>query len=362
MNATVSMCKECYRHIPAKKLFKKNGVYLSKECPIHGIQEELVEPDVVFYKSQLYEKRSPSSYWIDITNRCNLDCPHCYQMPDNDSTDLKLEEILNQIKSYPDDGFPLSLVGAEPTTRKDLDIIIKEIQKLSGKPRSIMIVTNGINLGKYDYAKKFKNIQNLKWTIGLNHPEYNGGLIRKKQEEGIENCIKLGLVIKNFTYTLGNLNQLDYVLHEIQDWNKRGVCNNARIQLGVEIGRTPNDHGEELYLSQLVKEAERLCKQNKWTFTYSEKESNRTHYAVYINGILHRLIKWCDVKTIDFEETQSESWAALVPHQPMSALLHQVILRDRFINEKKPLFDSIPKKYRNNDIPHKNIIYLSPLL
>lgn len=362
MNETVSMCSECYRHVPATRLFKETGVYLSKQCPVHGLQEDLVESDVEFYKNQIYDKRQPSSYWIDITNRCNLDCPHCYQMPDNESNDPSIDFIVEEVKSFPDNGYPISLVGAEPTTRKDLDILIKTIQSLPGKPRMIMIVTNGINLGKYDYAKKFKDIHNLKWTIGLNHPEYNGGSIRKKQEEGIKNCVQLGLTIKNFTYTLGSLDQLPDVLEEIQEWKRLGICDNARIQLGVEIGRTPDDHGNVLYLSDLVKETKKICELKHWSFEYSDQHSNRTHYAVNINGILHRLIKWCDVKTIDLEETQSESWAALVPHQPMSSLLHQVIIRDRFVNEKQPLFDSIPKKYRNNEIRNSNTIYLSPVL
>lgn len=362
MNETFSMCGICYRHIPATRLFKDTGVYLSKHCPVHGHQEDLVEIDTEFYKQQLYVKRQPSSYWIDVTNRCNLDCPHCYQMPNNDSTDPSIDYIIDEIKSLPNNGYPLSLVGAEPTTRKDLDILIKKIQELEGKPRTIMIVTNGINLAKYDYAKKFKGIPNLKWTIGLNHPNYNGDSIRQKQEQGIKNCVDLGLVIKNFTYTLGTIDQLPEVLDEVQKWKHENICDNARIQLGVEIGRTPDDHGKELYLSDLVKETKKICEFKNWNFEYSLENSNRTHYAVKINNIIHRLIKWCDVKTIDFEETQSESWASLVPNQPMSTLLHQVILRDRFVNNKLPLYDSIPKKYRNNEINKRNIIYMSPML
>ncbi len=362
MTETISMCPECYRHVPAKKVFRNDGVYLIKECPVHGQREDLVETDVDFYKSQDYDKRQPSSYWLDITNRCNLDCPHCYQMPDSKSKDPSIDFLLSQVQSWPDNGYPVSLVGAEPTVRKDLDILVKAIQSLPGKPRMIMIVTNGINLGRYSYAKKFQGIKNLKWTIGLNHPNYNGGTIRSKQEKGIKNCVDLGLVIKNFTYTLGSLDQLPDVLNEVQYWNDQGICDNARIQLGVEIGRTPEDHGEELYLSDLVKETKILCEAKGWSFEYSKADSNRTHYAVKINGILHRLIKWCDVKTIDLEETQSESWAELVPHKPMSSLLHQVILRDRFINEQQPLFDTIPEKYRNKDVQSRNVISLRTLL
>lgn len=343
---TLSLCQHCYRHIPANRFERDGQVWLGKNCKVHGYHECLVEIDSNFYKSQIYEKRKPSSYWVDITNRCNLDCPHCYQIPDNLSKDPSIDIILDQIKSYPNNGWPISLVGAEPTTRKDLPDIIHAINLLPGLPRNIMVVTNGINLGKYEYAKQFQGIKNLKWTIGLNHPDYNGGVIRSKQEQGIANCVELGLNIKNFTYTLANLGQLDFVLEEIQQWYKKGICDNARIQVGVDIGRTPDTHETELYLSDLVKEAKKVAEQKNYTWEVDKINGNRTHYLVRINGLVHRLIKWVDVKTIDFEETYSESYANLVPGKPMSPLLHQVILRDQAINNGQLLFDTLPEKYR----------------
>jgi hypothetical protein len=136
------------------------------------------------------------------------------------------------------------------------------------------------------------------------------------------------------------------VLFRSQQWNHKGICDNARIQVGVDIGRTPDDHGPELYLSDLVKETERLCKVKTWTWEVDNEASNRTHFLVKINGIVHRLIKWVDVKTIDFNETFSESYADMIPGKPMSPLLHQVILRDRSKNEGKLLFDTLPEQYR----------------
>jgi hypothetical protein len=53
-----------------------------------------------------------------------------------------------------------------------------------------------------------------------------------------------------------------------------------------------------------------------------------------------------DVKTIDFNETYSEALADMIPGKPASPLLHQVILRDRAINEGQLLFDTLPEKYR----------------
>lgn len=350
-NQTVSLCEICYRHVPAERFEKDGAMWISKVCPKHGHQEAILDIDAEFYNSQQYQRRTPSSYWLDITNRCNLDCPHCYQIPDNTSKDPSVDYLLSQVQSWPDDGLPVSLVGAEPTVRKDLADLILAIQALPGKPRTIIVVTNGVYLAKWDYVKRFEGIPRLKWTFGLNHPDYNGGPIRVKQMEGLENCVKLGLEVKTLTYTLGNLSQLNDVLEEVQEFHRRGVCHNARIQVGVNIGRVPEDTEEhELYLSELVKQAEQICKEKQWSYIPDPIGGNRTHYAVDINGAEHKFIKWCDVKTIDLEEVQSESWASIVPNKPMSTLLHQVILRDQAINKGLMLFDTIPEKYQRQDI------------
>jgi len=63
---TISLCKHCYRHIPAER-FEKNGqMILGKTCPKHGYQEAILDINTNFYKSQQYERRKPSSYWLDI--------------------------------------------------------------------------------------------------------------------------------------------------------------------------------------------------------------------------------------------------------------------------------------------------------
>jgi molybdenum cofactor biosynthesis enzyme MoaA len=342
MHNTISLCKICYKHIPADRFEKDGKMMLGKTCPEHGYQEAVLDINADFYKSQQYERRTPSSYWLDITNRCNLDCPHCYQMPDNMSKDPTIDELLEEIMSWPDNGYPVSLVGAEPTVRRDLPDLVEAINNLPIKPRMILVVTNGVYLAKWDYVKRFKDLPNLKWTFGLNHPDYNGGQIRTKQMEGLENCFKLGLDVKTLTYTLGGLEQLPDVMHEVQ---KYGI--NARIQLGVEIGRVPDGEFRELYLSELVAEAEQFCKDNRWSWEVDNVGGNRTHFAVKINDIEHKFIKWCDVNTIDLEEVQSESWASIVPGKPMSPLLHQVILRDQAVNKNRVLFDTIPEKYRH---------------
>jgi organic radical activating enzyme len=344
INDTVSLCEVCYRHIPAVTFERDGAVWIEKFCPKHGRSEHLVDPDSEFYLNFSYPRTSLESYFLEVTNRCNLTCPHCYQVPDNKEKDLPIEYFIEKISSYSNDGYCISLAGAEPTLRKDLELLIKEIKNIPGKDRSIIVLTNGVRLSNYDYAKKFIDLNDTHWTIGLNHPDYQGHSVRKKQLQGIINSVNLGLNIKNISYTLEGFHQLEYCLDEIQDFSLK-FCKKFRIRVSSDIGRTPAEE-ETLYLSQLVNEVKKISARKNWSFEVDHFSGNRSHYSVYINGVHIKLIQWPDVKTIDLEEKQTETWADFLPNKPISPLIHQALLRDASINKKIMLFDTIPKKYQ----------------
>jgi Radical SAM superfamily len=346
IQSTVSLCEYCYRHIPAN-LFERDGsIWISKECPEHGYDVYLVEPDAEFYLNFRYTKHPLITYCLDITNRCNLNCPHCYQMPDNSSKDLPIDYFVKMVESYEDDGYNIALMGAEPTTRKDLPELINSIRNIPGKLRKFIVLTNGVNLSNINYARQFLNIKELYWTIGLNHSSYQGSSIRSKQLQGIQNCKELNFPIKCISYTLESLDQMEFCLNEIQMFGK-DTCQTYRIRCGAKIGRCPDE--TQLFMSTLVKEAKRICDKNKWTFESDDIYSNRAHYSSRINGLHVKIIQWPDVTTINLEEMQTEAWADMIPGQPVSPLVHQAILRDGAINKGLPLFDSIPVKYRRYD-------------
>jgi molybdenum cofactor biosynthesis enzyme MoaA len=259
------------------------------------------------------------------------------------SKDPSIGQILDIIKAWDDDGYAVALMGAEPTTRKDLPELCTAIQSLPGKSRAIMILTNAVYLSDYDYAKQFAGMTNVLWTVGLNHPDYQGATVRKKQIEGIENCLKLGMRIKNVSYTLETVAQLEYCLEEIQEFGER-ICSQYRIRVGTDIGRHPGE--EKIYLSELIERVKAVCDKKGWTHEYDPKYGIRVHYPLRINGILVKIIQWPDVRTIDLEEDQTESWADMLPGKPVSPLVHQVIIRDGAVNKNLPLYDTIPEKYQ----------------
>lgn len=342
INDTMSLCEHCYRHIPAVKFKKDNKIFLGKQCPEHGYTEHLIEPNAEFYLNYNYPKFDYQTYFIDITNKCNLNCPHCYQIPDNNSKDLPISYFTNLVSSWQDDGYNICLAGAEPTTRNDLDILIRSLKALPGKERKIIILTNGIKLSDWDYAKKFEGIDGLCFTIGLNHPDYQGKKVREKQIAGLNNCVRLKLDIKNISYTLENFDQLEYCLVEIQEYSKK-YTDKFRIRVGSDIGRVPSD--QSFYLSDLVNCAREISKKHNWEFNDDYHSSIRAHYATFVNSVYIKFIQWPSVKTIDLEEKQTETWASLIPNYPITPLIHQAIIRDAVINKKLNLHDAVPEKY-----------------
>lgn len=341
---TLSVCEHCYRHTPATRFERDGEIWLGKTCEEHGYVEHMVEPNAEFYHSFGYQKHKIKTYLIEVTNRCNLACPHCYQEPDNESKDPSLNDLLDIVRAWPDDGYGVALCGAEPTSRSDLADLIRAIKAMPGKTRPVVVLTNGVYLAKKQYAVQFIDIEDLYWTIGLNHPDYQGSLVRQKQLEAMENMKALGLPIKNISYTLYDLTQLEYCLKEIQEFGDR--CEQFRIRVGANIGRTPFDH-KKVYLSQLVEEVKMHCKNNGWNIERdkSYEHTNKAHFSTMINGLRVKIIQWPDAKTLDLSEMQTESWAEVVPGIPRSPLVHQVILRDGAVNKGLPLHDVIPQEW-----------------
>lgn len=345
LTETLSLCEYCYRHVPALRILKDGQIFLRKKCKWHGEVDRLVEPDAEFYLGYNYENHAPQSYMIDITNRCNLTCPNCYQEPDNQSKDLPISYYLDLISAWPDDGWPIALCGAEPTMRKDLPEFIRSIKSMPGKTREVIVLTNGVRLADENYARQFVGIPDLIWTVGLNDPDYQGSKVRQKQMKGLDNCLSLGLTIKDISYTLDVLDKMEYCLKEMQDFY--GVYSDTfRIRAGVEVGRYPG--GPKLYLSDLVKEAKRISEKYNWKFEKDDTRGNRAHYAVFINGVPIKIIQWPDAAAIDLKEVQTEGIADAVLGKPKSPIIHNLILRDAFINKGLPLYDTIPTEYLEN--------------
>lgn len=100
-----------------------------------------------FLKSVLFGTKFPMAISIDVTNKCNLRCKHCYFFEQNHKNELSEKDLLKKVKEIKKE-YPsiihASWVGGEPLLRKN---VVEEGMKLF--PFN-MVVTNGsIELPKW---------------------------------------------------------------------------------------------------------------------------------------------------------------------------------------------------------------------
>ena len=101
-NFTTGLCGTCYRELPAQIEYRDDGAaYITKTCPVHGFEEAMVERDWKFWDTAT-QKNPKNKTWqeynnlsiIEVTERCNVQCKHCYHMPDNSIADKSTEHII----------------------------------------------------------------------------------------------------------------------------------------------------------------------------------------------------------------------------------------------------------------------------
>lgn len=342
MKNTISICEHCYKHIPAQVYEEAGSVWIKKVCPQHGETTYMIERSAEFYRNLVCDRIAydPSGYVVEITDRCNLKCPHCYQEPDNAKVDVASDFLIDQIEQYPADDYSITLAGAEPTMRKDLCEIITRIRALD---RHVNVLTNGLKLADLDYVKELIAAGCEFVTVGLNHPDYQGAKVHQQQLKAITNCATAGMRIKNINYTLESLDQIPFILNEIQQFGN--TAEEYRIRGGAEIGRHPDT--PRGFLSEIVEYVINYATQQGWEIVKPLADDNLYHYMININGHSHRLIQWADAKTVDLDELVCGPWGNFAPNSPMTNLMHQVIIRDAGVNKKMLLVDKVPVKYRH---------------
>ena len=99
-----------------------------------------------FYTSLSYNDKHghakiPFRYFLELTYRCNLNCPYCYIGDERKKTELTTNEWKNVIDQLPFYAIA-TLVGGEPLVRNDfIDIFAYASKKIMNK---VHVVSNGI--------------------------------------------------------------------------------------------------------------------------------------------------------------------------------------------------------------------------
>ena len=142
-----STCNKCRQFVPVTRVEREGKVYLVKDCPQCGRTETYISSDAARQASkreldpgfdyhacavnclQCKAHSLPTYAFVDVTNRCNLNCPMCadsvgghgfvYEPPFE-----HFEKIFEHL-SHSDTVPTVALFGGEPTMREDLTDIVK---------------------------------------------------------------------------------------------------------------------------------------------------------------------------------------------------------------------------------------------
>lgn len=224
---TFSLCPLCLSKIEASIFLEDNKLIMRKYCEEHGSFEDIYWGDYEMYKKFMKYLAEPSYLSnpmtrqskgcpfdcglcnnhkspsilanIDVTNRCNQQCPICfanagvqgylYEPSFDEIKEMML--VLRNEKPYPCSVLQFS--GGEPTVREDLPELIRLAKNLGFE--QVQIATNGVRLASsVDYVRKLKeaglNTVYLQFD-GLSPEIYvktRGYNALPKKLKAIENC------------------------------------------------------------------------------------------------------------------------------------------------------------------------------
>jgi hypothetical protein len=339
IHKTTSLCNHCYRHIPGNVIEEDNQIVLLKRCPSHGEMRSIVEIDKNFYYglTHISIPIQLGHMLFEVTDKCQLECPHCYHLPDNKAIDKDIEEIVEQVKSFPKYCRPL-MAGAEPTLRKDFIELCRRL-KATGL-EAFGVLTNGVRFANKKFAQSAWDAGLQHVVVGLNHWTYQGKKIHDKQLTAIKNLTDIGYWMGYVGYTIETLDHIPDILTEIENI-KHPLIWQYRIRCGSFIGRSGDT--ERSYLSNLVRAVENFYGQ---PLEYVGPDDNPYHFMVKTpTGVVLRLIQWPDVTNIDMEELRTGPWSTFVDGAPATNFVHQVITRDAYKNMKRNPLDVCPPRY-----------------
>ncbi|MBW1859377.1 MAG: radical SAM protein [Deltaproteobacteria bacterium] len=168
-------CNTCQCLVPVSHLEKDGRVYLTKECAQCGLTQTLISSDAKVWNEKRHAAgyrdedakdctlnclsckhgQNPMIVFVDVTNRCNLNCPICVANISSMGFSFepplayfeKIFDHLATFKPVPS----VKLFGGEPTVRDDL---IDIINLAHSRGISTNVVTNGLRLADEEYCRK----------------------------------------------------------------------------------------------------------------------------------------------------------------------------------------------------------------
>ncbi len=229
-----TLCPECSALLLGRYYVHDRTVWIEKTCPEHGYFRDKVNTDVDLYlratwagfqdERGVYEpqitggRHCPSDCGlcdqhhstsclaqIDLTNRCNLNCPICFASanqagyvaePDYEMVVEYLRALRNQ---HPYPATAIQFTGGEPTLHPDFFRIIRTANEMSFS--HVQIATNGLRIANREFAERAAEagLHTLYLQFdGLNDDDYvrlRGRPLLDIKLRVIENCRATGMKV-----------------------------------------------------------------------------------------------------------------------------------------------------------------------
>jgi organic radical activating enzyme len=334
---TTSICSTCYRELEAQIEYRQDGAaYITKTCPVHGYEEAMVERSAEFWDTATQTDPNNLKYhvyndvtMIEVTDRCNVQCKHCYHDPDNTVPDQSLEWIVAKARAA-NTGY-ICLIGAEPTMRSDLPDLIRAIRALPWRGtdhKRVLVYTNGVKLQNADYVRELADSGLDTISVSVHHPEYHEANVWKHVSRAMTNIADTNITLGQISFTVENKTQMNHAVDKMLWLMERGRNpNDFCVRSPAEIG-VPFEQQQEIFASDLYQWMSEVAAERGLTFgKHPNNGSNPYHVGCLLNGQTIQLIHWASAQSVDTTYMNVGPWATFVPNTRGTFLI-QAILRD----------------------------------
>lgn len=282
---TISLCPTCYRQVPAAIDIRAEGVFLTKECPEHGLSGAMVERSPEYYMQCLQAGATNiyNGYFLDVTERCNLKCRYCYygtsNAPSPSIEALRSEAMINAPRA------PIILTGGEPSLRGDLPELIHEIQQIA----PVELLTNGTGLDDacLDEIIPLLNAHTNVASINLSiHAEANGQDLNL-----IERISERGKKLESVLFVIDSLDQIEGVLSF--GARHKDSIEAIRIKAATRLW-SEKKPTEKIFVSDMWDHVQKHNPTPLWW------RNNKTSFFNFgMDGVYYMLVSWYDIENVD---------------------------------------------------------------
>ncbi len=197
--------KRCDGTRTAQELHPEEG-FLSS-CLEEGVLEALPEPSPRPVKVGRNERPSLRYLMVEVTERCNLRCRHCY-LGEAGQKDLAWETLLRLLDNFDEmGGLRFLVTGGEPLLYPHFDLLDRALADRTFRP---VLITNGTLLEDYDFgATNFLEIQFSLDGLEEGHDLLRGRGTFRRSMESLRKALAAGLDVSVATVIhRGNLKEL----------------------------------------------------------------------------------------------------------------------------------------------------------